>query len=172
MSIQERAWRAARAAHASIDQRRKYTGQPYIDHPVRVARTVDQYSGVPESVAAAYLHDVVEDTPVDIITIYDVFGDQVGELVEALTDTTILEDGNRQTRCAINNRRLWSAPPEAQTIKCADILDNCRDIARFDPDFARVYLPEKLECLEGLAEANGKLRNRVIQQVTKWRAEL
>ena len=56
----------ATQAHASIDQRRKYTGLPYIVHPEAVAELVEATGAGPEVVAAAWLHDVVEDTPVEL----------------------------------------------------------------------------------------------------------
>jgi (p)ppGpp synthase/HD superfamily hydrolase len=71
----------ATTAHASINQRRKYTGEPYIVHPIAVAELVRSVPHTPEMIAAAYLHDVVEDTPVTIEEIREEFGPQVAELV-------------------------------------------------------------------------------------------
>ena len=63
----------ATAAHAAVGQRRKYTDQPYIVHPIRVAEIVDLYGGTDDMISAAYLHDVVEDTAVSIDDINDMF---------------------------------------------------------------------------------------------------
>ena len=64
----------ATAAHAAVGQMRKYTNDPYIVHPIRVATTVAKFGGTDEMIAAAYLHDVVEDTGVSIVDILDMFG--------------------------------------------------------------------------------------------------
>ena len=65
--LEQRALAFARRAHESIDHRRKYTDEPYIVHPIAVAELVKSVPHTPEMVAAAYLHDVVEDTPVTIV---------------------------------------------------------------------------------------------------------
>ena len=56
----------AQQAHAAFDQRRKYTGEPYIVHPAEVARLVASVSNDEAMICAAWLHDVVEDTEVTI----------------------------------------------------------------------------------------------------------
>ena len=60
----------ATAAHAAIGQKRKYSGDDYIVHPQRVAAIVEKHGGTDEMIAAAWLHDTVEDTDVtpDLIT--------------------------------------------------------------------------------------------------------
>ena len=75
--LMSRADAFAAAAHASIGQRRRYTGDPYIVHPRRVARMVAQTDVRDAVVAAAMLHDVVEDTPVTLTDIRAAFGDGV-----------------------------------------------------------------------------------------------
>lgn len=78
-----RAFNLAREAHAS--QRRK-EGEPYIFHPVAVAKIVAADMGLDaDAVAAAFLHDVVEDTPHTIEEIRDLFGPDVARLVDAVT---------------------------------------------------------------------------------------
>ena len=54
----------ATAAHAAIGQKRKYSGDDYIVHPARVASIVTRHGGTDEMIAAAWLHDTVEDTDV------------------------------------------------------------------------------------------------------------
>lgn len=76
----------AAQAHASIGQKRKYTGQPYIEHPVAVARILKAHGYSGDVVCAALLHDVVEDTPVSIEEIHRRFGPEIGTLVAAVTD--------------------------------------------------------------------------------------
>jgi (p)ppGpp synthase/HD superfamily hydrolase len=139
-------------------QVRKYTGEPYIVHPAEVAKIV---ASCPEAnermIAAAWLHDVVEDTPVTLSEIDERFGSHVAMLVGFLTDASRPEDGNRAVRKRIDKAHLATAPPEAQTVKLADLISNTSSIARHDPAFARVYLAEKRELLTVLTRGNATL---------------
>lgn len=132
----------ATAAHAAVGQRRKYTGDPYIVHPIRVRKIVYIYGGDADMQAAAYLHDVVEDTDVDIADIQDMFGKDIAEIVEGLTDVSRPEDGNRDTRKAMDREHSANASYKAQFVKCADIIDNSKDIGENDPSFNVVYRKE------------------------------
>ena len=82
--MEKEALNFATAAHRG--QIRKYTQEPYIEHPKRVAALVKTVAHTPEMLAAAYLHDVVEDTEVSIQDIKSRFGSLVAQLVEELTD--------------------------------------------------------------------------------------
>src|SRR4051812_16652618 len=130
----ERARAFATKAHASIDQRRKYTNEPYVGHPIAVARIVSTVPHDPEMLAAALLHDVVEDTPVTIEEIRTEFGDRVADMVSDLTDVSQPGDGNRAVRKALDREHTAQASPEAQTIKLADLIDNTKSITRHDPN--------------------------------------
>ena len=131
----------AERAHGAIDHRRKYSGRPYTEHLARVAARVAQATDDPAAIAAAWLHDVVEDTPATHGDIEHTFGPRVADLVRALTDVDA-EYGNRAARKAADRARLAQAPALAQTVKLADLIDNAGDIAANDPKFARVYLSE------------------------------
>jgi len=149
----------ARNAHGSINQKRKYTGEDYIFHPIEVAFIVaSTQCHTTEMLMAALLHDTVEDTPVTIEEVRTNFGDHVADLVGWLTDVATPEDGNRAARKALNRAHSMEAPAEAQTVKVADIISNVRSIAEHDKDFARVYLPEKQLLLDGLIKADATLR--------------
>lgn len=138
----ERAALFAAAAHAAVGQRRKYTGRPYIEHPAAVAAIVESVEHTPEMVAAAWLHDVIEDTGVTLEDIREAFGIEVQHLVYWLTDVSRPEDGNRRERKAMDRDNLAAAPAAAQTVKLADVIDNAKDITAHDPDFAVVYKRE------------------------------
>jgi (p)ppGpp synthase/HD superfamily hydrolase len=152
MSVTDRALTFATAAHAAVGQKRKYDGEDYIVHPIRVADIVRTYGGSDDQIAAAYLHDVVEDTQVDIDTIRDMFGDTIAELVSDLTDVSCSYDGNRATRKSIDMEHTLSGSVDAQFVKLADILDNSRDIRQADPSFWKVYQKEMLALLDGMTE--------------------
>src|SRR5438067_1506809 len=105
------------ATCAHLGQTRKYTGDPYIVHPATVADLVRAVPHTDEMIAAAWLHDVVEDTTTRIQTIYDMFGTVVGDLVRDLTDVSRLCDGNRSIRKGLDRDHTAQASADAQTIK-------------------------------------------------------
>lgn len=166
------AYAFATAAHAAVGQTRKYTGDPYIVHPRAVAHLVSCVTEDPEMIAAALLHDVVEDTKVSAYTIRELFGYRVALLVAELTDVSAPEDGNRETRKAIDRAHTASASPAAKTIKLADLIDNTRSIVKHDKEFARVYLAEKALLLEVLTEGDSRLWAHAKQQLTEALKEL
>ncbi len=153
----ERAKDYATMAHQRIDQRRKYSKQPYEVHLQEVATLVAGVTDDEEEIAAAWLHDTVEDTPATLEDIEENFGQSVAELVEELTDVSKPSDGNRAKRKALDRSYLAQASPRAKTVKLADLIDNCRDIARHDKRFAKVYLVEMGALLEVLGDGDEKL---------------
>jgi (p)ppGpp synthase/HD superfamily hydrolase len=157
MDLVEKAEQFAAEAHGSIDHQRKYTNEPYIVHPEEVVEIVKTVPHTDEMLAAAWLHDVVEDTPVTLGEVYKEFGKKVGDLVEMLTDVSRPEDGNRRTRKAIDRNHTERASPEAKTIKLADLISNTTSIVKRDPGFARVYLAEKKLLMKVLKEGDRTL---------------
>ena len=79
--LEQRAHDFADKAHAAIDHKRKYTGDPYIVHPEAVAEIVRSVAHTPAMVAASYLHDTVEDTQTTIEEIEKEFGDVFFSLI-------------------------------------------------------------------------------------------
>ena len=161
--LERRALAFADAAHRSVEQLRKYTGEPYIVHPQAVADLVRSVPHSEAMVAAALLHDVVEDTPVTIEQIAAEFGEEVAELVAWLTDVSRPEDGNRATRKARDLEHTRGAPAAAKTIKLADLIDNTRTIKAHDPSFWKVYRREKLALLRVLKEGDATLWQRAAE---------
>ncbi len=156
----QRARDFATRAHQRIDQRRKYSGQPYDVHLAAVASLVAGVTDDPETIAAAWLHDVVEDTTVTFDDLRREFGTPVQRLVEELTDTSRPSQGNRAARKDIDRRHLAAASPRGQTVKLADLIDNCDDITRHDQRFARVYLQEMDALLAVLVRGDARLMQR------------
>jgi (p)ppGpp synthase/HD superfamily hydrolase len=128
-------------------QRRKYTGDPYIVHPIAVADLVRQVGGNEDMIAAAYLHDVIEDCGVTFQELQAVFNSTVAVMVLRLSDLQTPAYGNRAFRKASERAKLATAGPSVQTIKLADLIDNTNSITAHDPDFAVAYLREKRELL-------------------------
>jgi len=155
------------AAHAATGQKRKYTGEPYWHHPERVVAILTSVEHTPAMIAAAWLHDVVEDTEVCIIDIHQFFGPEIADIVRALTDTPAQEGMNRAIRKGVDMVRLSEAGYAAQTIKLADLIDNTSTITQHDPKFAKVYLKEKRDLLDVLAHGNSDLWDTANSIATK-----
>jgi len=158
MNVVEKARVFATAAHAAVGQKRKYTGEDYIVHPAEVVDLVMSVPHTEEMLAAAWLHDVVEDTGVTLAQVRAEFGAEVAELVAWLTDVSKPEDGNRAVRKAIDARHSAAAPAEAQTVKLADLISNSKSILVHDPNFAQVYLQEKSLLLTLMDKGDPTLR--------------
>lgn len=148
MAREDRAFDFARLAHG--DAVRRYTGEPYWNHLLRVATMVKDVPGSTiEMVEAAFLHDVLEDTDVKKGDLRVVFGDTVAYYVGLLTDLP-LSAGNREFRKADTVARLARAPAEVKTIKLADVLDNGPSTLKHDPSAGKLFLREKALLLPSL----------------------
>lgn len=152
------------ATQAHAGQKRKYTGDDYIVHPVAVAKIVADYGGSLDQQAAALLHDVVEDTDVTIDQVRDAFGDAVADLVDWLTDVSVPSDGNRATRKALDRAHSAQASADAQFVKLADLMDNTKSIVAHDPSFAKVYLKEKQLLLDDMTKVHDTQLFRAVSQ--------
>lgn len=140
-------------------QVRKYSKQPYIVHLDAVAEVLRSYQITePTVLAAAYLHDVVEDTQATMQHVFDAFGEEIAELVYWLTDA---ETGKRRIRKIMSAWRLGQAPWNAKLIKLADFIDDTEDIVRNDPHFAPVYMREGRRILERMLDAEGDKLERL-----------
>lgn len=159
-ALPEQARAFATEAHREIGHRRKYTQKPYEVHLKEVAAMVAAVTDDAEMIAAAWLHDAVEDTLVTLDEVELRFGGAVTRLVEELTDVSRPGDGVRSVRKAIDRAHLERASPRAKTIKLADLIDNARDITAHNPRFAKVFIPEMLDLLEVLQEGDPTLLER------------
>ena len=159
------------AAHSAVGQKRKYTREPYYNHPIAVAKLVQAVPHTEDMIMAALLHDVVEDTEVTINLVRHMFGSTVAKLVDELTDKSTPEDGNRAKRKAIDLANLAKASPQAKTIKLADLIDNTSSIVQYDPDFAKIYMLEKRELLKVLTEGDETLYNKAKSIVDEYYLE-
>jgi len=161
----DRAIEFATRAHGT--QKRKYTGEAYVTHPIAVSKIVATVPHTTAMLVAAILHDTVEDTNVTLSEIEAEFGSEVAMLVNWLTDVSQLEDGNRELRKAIDRAHSAEAPPDAQTIKVADLIHNTISISQHDPDFWKVYRHEKRMLLDALTLADEALRDQAIAQLER-----
>ena len=156
------------ATKAHEGQTRKYTGEPYIVHPLAVMEIVKTVDHTEEMLMAAVLHDTVEDCDVTLDQIAFHFGHVVADLVEELTDVSKPEDGNRAFRKGLDREHSAQASRSGQTIKVADLLDNTKSITAHDPHFAKVYMKEKALLLQLLDKADKILLEKAQKKVDIW----
>ena len=140
-----------------IDQKRRYTGEPYFSHLEEVAGMVEKAGLSHDAIAAAWLHDVVEDCGVELAEIRERFGLAIAVMVRDLTSTPPSLGINRAQRQESDRATLSVADVETQGVKCADLISNTSTIVKHDPDFAKKYLPEKRAILEVLTKAPSDL---------------
>lgn len=174
-TLVERARAFAWGAHSGMGQMRKYSGLPYAVHCADVVRIMLEYAENPittEQIAAAWLHDVVEDTQVGIDTISLEFGSEVAAMVSDLTDVSRPSDGNRRVRKTIDLQHSAQASSASQTVKLADLISNAPSITEHDPGFARVWLREKAALLDVLAKGDPGLMARARAVLADCRARL
>jgi (p)ppGpp synthase/HD superfamily hydrolase len=135
MALVEEARLVATAAHAAVGQKRKFSGRPYIVHPERVVRQLIEWGVEDENIlAAAWLHDVVEDTGITFEMLRNPewgfsFPEEVLTIVDALTGTKT--DEPKETFRAKKMEHMIGklrAQPAAWPIKLADRLDNLGDL--------------------------------------------
>ena len=125
---------------AHRNQRRKYEDVPYMVHPIRVARIVHEYTDDANVIAAAMMHDVLEDTDVTAEEMRRVFGDPMTDLVLEVTDVSRPSDGKSAVRKEKDKEHLAKSSPGGAIIKLADLIDNCVSITAHDKGFAPIYL--------------------------------
>ena len=135
VEIIERAFRFAKEAHKGI---RRRSGEPYILHPIAVAKIASQEIGLGStSICAALLHDVVEDTDYTVEDIEQHFGKKIAQLVEGLTKISGGIFGDKASLQAENFRKLLLTMSEdirVVLIKMADRLHNMRTLGSMAPN--------------------------------------
>lgn len=115
----------ARAAHAG-QVRNGSGGMPYVEHPIAVASRLDEHGYGEEVLAAALLHDVIEDSGTTLDEIREEFGEEVAGMVGALTDDEALD--SYRERKAEHRERVAAAAGEALAIYASDKLTNVRTL--------------------------------------------
>ena len=134
VEIIERAYKFAKEAHSGI---RRRSGEPYILHPIAVAKIASQEIGLGStSICAALLHDVVEDTDYTVEDIRQNFGNKIAQLVEGLTKISGGIFGDKASAQAENFRKLLLTMSEdirVVLIKMADRLHNMRTLGSMAP---------------------------------------
>lgn len=144
----------AREHHAG--QRRDADDQPFVLHPEEVSRLLSEAGAPDHIVAAGALHDIVEDTDVEVAELERRFGAQVASLVASLTDDPSIADVSE--RRAALRKQVAEAGPEAATVFAADKISKSREL-RFKAeqghltDHDRAKIEHYVRSLEMLDEA-------------------
>ena len=153
VGIIERAYSAAERAHAGQLRR---SGEPYITHPVAVAQILADLGIGPKTIAAALLHDTVEDTDYTLDDLRGDFGDEIAMLVDGVTKLDKLKYGDSAQAETVRKMVVaMSKDIRVLVIKLADRLHNARTWGFVDPASAARKAQETLEIYAPLAHRLG-----------------
>lgn len=150
-----RAFEMSRVAH---EGQKRLSGEPYVMHPLHVAEILVQLGMDTDTIAAALLHDVVEDTEVTMETIRKEFGKDVALLVDGVTKLGKIPFASREEQQAENVRKMLLAVAKdvrVIIIKLADRLHNMRTLAAKKPQKQRDTSLETMEVYAPLAHRLG-----------------
>ena len=154
-------------AYGSHDGQKRKSGEPYIIHPIAVAQIVAELELDPDSIIAALLHDVIEDTPATYEDVSKRFGESVAILVEGVTKLTRMQYVTKEEEQMENLRKMLMAMSRdirVILIKICDRLHNMRTMEYQSPQKQREKSRETMEIYAPIA-------HRLGMQRIKWELE-
>lgn len=155
VELLKQAYQVARDAH---EGQMRTSGEPYITHPVAVARILADMRLDHETLMAALLHDTIEDTPVTKEELAELFGESIAELVEGVSKLDKLKFRDKKEAQAENFRKMMMAMTQdirVILIKLADRTHNMRTLGALRPDKRRRIARETLEIYAPIANRLG-----------------
>ena len=163
----EEVYRAYLVGARAHEGQSRVSGEPYISHPVAVARILGEMRMDANSIIAAILHDVIEDTPTLKENLIDEFGEEVGELVDGVSKLTKIDFRSRAEAQAENFRKMMLAMVKdirVIIIKLADRLHNMRTLDAMPPDKRRRIARETMDIYAPIANRLGifKMRHELL----------
>ncbi len=144
------------AAQKHGDQKRK-TGQPYLTHPIAVAEILMQIGMDADTVSAGLLHDTIEDTSATEEEISEIFGREVGEMVQAVTKISRITNEKSIQEAETIKKMFFAMSKDLRVIliKLADKLHNMRTISGLSPERRRAFANDCLEIFAPIADSLG-----------------
>ncbi|HET6205884.1 MAG TPA: HD domain-containing protein [Terracidiphilus sp.] len=158
----------ANGSHQRINTFRNPALQSSDVHLKSVAQIVSSVSCDEEVIAAAWLHDVVEDTAATFGDVERNFGVRVANLVDELTVVSYLVRGKRAARFSFEKEHFARVSAAAKTIKLADLIDTCRDLHKSEPASLRRYAREARELADVLEGGEPRLLLRLRRDLEKY----
>lgn len=163
----EEVYRAYLIGARAHEGQSRVSGEPYISHPVAVARILSQMRMDANCIIAAILHDVIEDTPTLKENLVDEFGEEVAELVDGVSKLTQIDFRSRAEAQAENFRKMMLAMVKdirVIIIKLADRLHNMRTLDAMPPDKRRRIARETMDIYAPIANRLGifKMRHELL----------
>ena len=169
-ALLNRAYVYAMKAHGT---QRRASGDPYFSHPLEVAAILTDLKLDDATVVTALLHDVIEDTPITRAEIDQLFGPEIGKLVDGLTKIRRLDLVSKKAEQAENFRKLLvaiSSDIRVLLVKLADRLHNMRTLEHMKPDTRKRISEETLDIYAPLAGRMGMeaMREELEDHAFRW----
>jgi (p)ppGpp synthase/HD superfamily hydrolase len=162
----------ANISHQRINIYRNPRLQSPAVHLKAVAQIVSSVSQDAHMIAAAWLHDIVEDTGVTIGDVERKFGAEVAKLVDELTVVDHPAHASRTARFALEKDHFANVSEAAKTIKLADLIATCRDLHKNEPASLRTYAAEANELTHVLSGGDTRLLARLKRDLEMYASSL
>lgn len=158
----------ANGGHYRIEMHRNPAWQGPEVHLKSVAQIVSSVSQDETMIAAAWLHDIVQDTWVTLDVIERKFGSEVARIVGELTPANLPTHEARAAQFAVERQHFASASAAAKTIKIADLIDTCRDLNKRDTASLGRYAAEARELVDVLEEGDAHLLEKLKRDLQRY----